>query len=146
MEILPSLQTERIESFKAGMIAAVTFVFVDLVVLFFNTYVLSTQGEQFSYLKVSWEIKLLIRVGIAWLSGFLFGVTYRYIIRDDRNSHLKDGAVLAFGLVRGLAILEETSIFWSGGILLFQSIICFGFARLSLDFALKYKLIKPFLM
>ena len=146
MEILPSLQTERIESFKAGMTAAFAFIFIDLMMLVCNTYVLSAPEEQFSYLQVGWEIKLLIRVGIAWLSGFLFGVTYRYIIRGDRNSHLKDGAVLAFGLVRGLALLEETGIFWSGGILLFQSIICFGLARLTLDLALRYKLIKPFIM
>ena len=146
MEILPSLQTERIESFKAGMTAAFAFIFIDLMMLVFNTYVLSAPGEQFSYLQIAWEIKLLIRVGIAWLSGFLFGVTYRYIIRGDRNSHLKDGAVLAFGLVRGLALLEETGIFWSGSIMLFESIICFGMARLSLDLALRYKLIKPFLM
>ncbi len=146
MEILPSLQTERIESFKAGMTAAFAFIFIDLMMLVFNTYVLSAPEEQFSYLQVAWEIKLLIRVGIAWLSGFLFGVTYRYIIRGDRNSHLKDGAVLAFGLVRGLALLEETGIFWSGSIMLFESIICFGMARLTLDLALRYKLIKPFLM
>ncbi|MDJ0636429.1 MAG: hypothetical protein QNJ34_24845, partial [Xenococcaceae cyanobacterium MO_188.B29] len=87
-----------------------------------------------------------IRGGIAWISGFLFGVTYRYIIRGDRNSHLNDGAVLAFGLVRGLALLEETTVLSSGSILLIESVICFALARLSLDLALKYKLIKPFLM
>lgn len=146
MEILPSLPTERIESFKAGMIAAIAFIFFDAIVLLFNTYVLSIKGTQFSYLQTAWEIKLLIRFVIAWISGFLFGVTYRYIIRDDRNSHLKDGAVLAFGLVRGLTILEESSIFWIGSVLLVQSIICFGCARLSLDLALKYKLIKPFVL
>lgn len=49
---------------------------------------------------------MLAKGGITLLSGFLFGVTYRYIIRQDTNSHLKSGAVMAFGLVRGLAQVE----------------------------------------
>ena len=146
MEILPSLQTERIESFKAGMIAAIFFVFADLAIITFNIYVLTNLGEQFSFLNLSWGTNLLIRGGIAWISGFLFGVTYRYIIRGDRNSHLNDGAVLAFGLVRGLVFLEESTILWSDSILVIESVICFASARLSLDLALRYKLIKPFLM
>ncbi len=146
VEILPSLQTERIESFKAGMIASIFFVVADFAGREFNTYVLSIPGEQFSYLQQYGSIDLLIPGGIAWISGFLFGVTYRYIIRGDRNSHLNDGAVLAFGLVRGLALLEETTVLSSGSILLIESVICFALARLSLDLALKYKLIKPFLM
>ena len=145
MEILPSLQTERIESFKAGMIAAIFFVFANFSMALFNTYVLLNLGGQFRFLNLSWGINLLIQGGIAWISGFLFGVTYRYIIRGDRNSHLNDGAVLAFGFVRGLVFLEENTIIWSGSVLLIESVICFAIARLSLDFALRYKLIKPFI-
>lgn len=40
------------------------------------------------------------------LCGFLFGITYRYVVRDDSNRHLGSGAVGAFGLVRGLTLLE----------------------------------------
>ena len=145
MEILPNLQTERLESFKAGMIAAIFFVFAELAMTLLNTNILFNLGEQFSFFNLSWGINLLIRGGIAWISGFLFGVTYRYIIRGDRNSHLNDGAVLAFGLVRGLVFLEESTSLWSGSILLIESLICFAIARLSLDVALKYKLIKPFI-
>lgn len=37
-------------------------------------------------------------------SCMLFGVTYRYALRQDlRDGHLKGGVVAAFGLVRGLA-------------------------------------------
>ena len=79
----------------------------------------------------------------------MFGVTYRYIIRNDRNSHLKDGAVMAFGLVRGLAFLEATAIasgqFWSLSILITEGILSFAIARYCLDFALRRKFIKPFL-
>ena len=85
-------------------------------------------------------------MGIA-IAGFLFGVTYRYIIRGDRNSHLNDGAVLAFGLVRGLASIENKVITfdWSMVILVIQSLICFAIARWLLDLAMAKKLIKPFL-
>ncbi|MDJ0688855.1 MAG: hypothetical protein QNJ41_10120 [Xenococcaceae cyanobacterium MO_188.B32] len=145
MEILPSLQTERIESFKAGMLAAIFFVFAEFAITIFNICVLPDLGEQLISFNQSWGVNLLIRGGIAWISGFLFGVTYRYIIRGDRNSHLNDGAVLAFGLVRGLVFLEETTIFWSSSILVIESILCFAIARLSLDLALRYKLIKPFI-
>ena len=127
------------------MVAAIFFVFADLVMTFFNTYVLNIQGELFSFLNLSWGINLLLPGSIAWVNGFLFGVTYRYIIRGDRNSHLNDGAVFAFGIVRGLALLEGNTLIWSGSILLIESIICFALVRLSLDFALRYKLIKPFL-
>lgn len=51
-------------------------------------------------------VPFAIRSAIALLSGFLFGVTYRYAIRDDRNPHLKSGVVFAFGLVRGLAQVD----------------------------------------
>lgn len=43
---------------------------------------------------------------IAFFSGLLFGVTYRYLIRSDKNPQLKAGGVLAFGLVRGLTQIE----------------------------------------
>jgi hypothetical protein len=49
---------------------------------------------------------LLINLAIAAVSGFLFGPTYRYIVRHDNNAHLRSGAVGAFGLVRGLALLQ----------------------------------------
>jgi hypothetical protein len=37
-----------------------------------------------------------------------------------------------------------SSQLWAWSILGIESIICFAIARLSLDFALRYKLIKPF--
>jgi hypothetical protein len=145
---LPSLQTERNESLKAGILAAFSFALADLVFIFSNTFVLAKQWEGLSPLHVDVDINILLQGGIGAISGLLFGVTYRYIIRGDRNFHLKDGAVLAFGTVRALALLETTIIFtdrfWSWTILSVESIICFAIARWSLDVALKHKLIKPF--
>lgn len=86
--------------------------------------------------------------GIA-LSGFLFGVTYRYIIRQDRNSHLRGGAVLAFALVRTSSWLDPrlvTNVFqaWPnllGALVL--NIIGFAAARSCLDLAMTRQWLRP---
>ncbi len=142
---------ERIESLKAGTLAALSV---------FLTYGIATLGNnlvltQFvetpnlaSLLQVTIGLNLLVSGGIAWLSGFLFGVTYRYIIREDSNQHLKAGAVLAFGLVRGLAQVEVglnfPDAFWSFAVLGVESILLFVSARLTLDWALDHRWVKRF--
>lgn len=139
---MPSLVTERIESVKAGIVGAGAFATTELVIIVTKTFVFHLTLEH-SLLYWTWLIKLAVGA----ISGFLFGVTYRYIIRNDGNSHLKDGAVLAFGLVRGLALIEGNSIDFELLPMLFlvvQSIICFAVARLILDGAIARKLIKPF--
>ncbi|NJO93509.1 MAG: hypothetical protein HC820_02485 [Hydrococcus sp. RM1_1_31] len=134
------LAAERIESIKAGILAAMSFGAVYGVVLLSNRLLLAVQ--------VSIGIDLFIKVAIALLSGFLFGVTYRYIVRSDRNSHLKDGAVLAFGLVRGLATIEVSGNLqqniWLLSLISFESLFCFAIARFTLDFALERVWIKPY--
>jgi hypothetical protein len=138
--ILPSLMTERVESLKAGAIAGITLTVAQLPFDIIQMQLFSSVGvSQISDSAVlGWGVSL----GIAAISGFLFGVTYRYIIRNDRNSHLQDGAVLAFGLVRGLALVEGAAtmsdnwFFW--GWLCLQSLIGFAIARVSLDWALDH--------
>ena len=141
---MPSLVTERIESVKAGVVGAGAFAIAELVISM--AIALTLARESNPILVVSGD-NLLVRFAIGVVSGFLFGVTYRYIIRDDRNSHLNDGAVLAFGLVRGLALIEQNfalsellSELW----LVAQSIICFAIARSLLEGAIARSLIKPF--
>jgi hypothetical protein len=51
-------------------------------------------------------VEWLVGVAIALVSGALFGITYRYVVREDENSHLRSGVVLAFGLVRGMAAVQ----------------------------------------
>ncbi len=147
--VLPILVTERIESVKAGLVTAIAFSIADLTAILLNNLVFANWGIQFHLLQVSSGLDSLVAIATALVSGFLFGVTYRYIIRSDRNSHLKDGAVMAFGLVRGLALLEATvnksDQFWSLAILITEGIIAFAIARYCLDFALQRKIIKPFL-
>ena len=131
--------TERIESVKAGIVGAGAFSITELIVLFAEIIIpvltLNPSGT-------------IIDIAIGAISGFLFGVTYRYIIRGDRNSHLNDGAVLAFGLVRGLALVERditSSELLSILFLIISSVVCFAIARLVLDLAIAGKFIKPFI-
>lgn len=139
--IVPSLATERIESVKAGIIAAGAFVVSELLIMLAQAIIFDSTQEM-----GNWEWWLPIPVGA--LTGLLFGVTYRYIVRGDRNSHLNDGAVLAFGLVRGLALVEGQDLLsslWLLVMLVTQSIICFAFARLILDIAIARRWMKPFM-
>ncbi len=135
---------ERLESFKAGILGAVAFTFAYLAVNLVNYGLLT---PQFLLLE-PFSGNICLRIAIAPLSGFLFAVTYRYIIRRDENSHLKDGAVLAFGLVRGLATPEVTDNLGENLGLLsligIESLICFAFTRLSLDLAISQGWLKPF--
>jgi len=127
---------ERIESLKAGGIAGTAFGI---------TYGLSVLANQALGLN---SAETLIKLAIALLSGFLFGVTYRYIIRTDSNSHLKEGAILAFGLVRGGGLAEMTDPLLDNGvflaIVLLEGLIGFAIARFCLDIALARQWLKPF--
>ncbi len=91
-----------------------------------------------------------VRLAIALISGFLFGVTYRYIIRQDDSTHLRSGAVLAFALVRGLARLDQRGLgsplrewgllqaeLFLVLVLLGQSWVMFAIARWALDIGLR---------
>ncbi|MEO1005148.1 MAG: hypothetical protein AAFW67_04695 [Cyanobacteria bacterium J06638_38] len=144
---MPSLVTERIESVKAGIFGAGAFALSELTISIVK-YSVVNLILKLDAVAISWDITWLVQLTIALVSGFLFGVTYRYIIRDDRNSHLNDGAVMAFGLVRGLALVESNLILselLSVLFLIIQSIVCFAIARYVLDLAINRKLIKPFI-
>jgi hypothetical protein len=144
--IVPSLIAERIESVKSGIVGAGAFAIAELSTILIKTIVVNN-FLQYNLTLTVVDAELLPQLAIGTVSGFLFGVTYRYVIRDDRNSHLNDGAVLAFSLVRGLALVENHLILPELLFLLFQiiqSIICFAIARLILDLAMARQLIKPF--
>lgn len=152
------LMQERLESLKAGIIGsfAVGFSFLLTTVtneLLLQQYfgLLNINKFQLVNLQIDSQflLQFLLSAGIAGFSGFLFGVTYRYIIRTDQNSHLKSGAVSAFGLVRGLSQIE---LGWNINnsilpflILATESIFWFALARIILDFTILQGLLKPFL-
>jgi hypothetical protein len=142
-----AIPTERIESVKAGLLGAVAFAIAEIIT--FSCQHLAIPLGQLGIFQVApgmGNLELILHLVIGAIAGFLFGVTYRYIIRDDHNSHLNDGAVLAFGLVRGLALIESsiTLFDWSMVIIILQSLICFAFTRWLLDRAIAKKIIKPF--
>ncbi|OKH26737.1 hypothetical protein NIES593_01420 [Hydrococcus rivularis NIES-593] len=147
-ELVAVSAAERIESCKAGGLGAIAFAFAYFIAALVNSLVLAVRVESLAQLQVSVGVELAVKVAIALLSGFLFGVTYRYIIRNDGNSHLKDGAVLAFGLVRGLASIETSDYLvlgvWLPTALGVESVFCFAIARLVLDLALSCGWIEPF--
>ncbi len=131
---------ERIESLKAGSLSgiAASIAYGGLVAV--DRFTLSQHSGTLASLAVE-----VASVGTA---GFLFGVTYRYIIRTDRNDHLNSGAVLAFGLVRGLAQvnvrdldLTQLSI---NGLILAENVLLFAIARYTLDYALAVRWLSPF--
>ena len=119
---------ERIESIQVGSISALAFLVPYLLFLIVDRLLL---GESITV------IGTFVKISGAIISGFLFGVTYRYVVRNDDNPHLKDGTVAAFALVRGLVPLQLSTdlIADSGRLSLFlgESFICFLSSRLLLE-------------
>jgi hypothetical protein len=143
----PELTAERIESLKAGGIAALSLTLTQCLLLVVNRWLLAEWFEIFASLPITGGVELLVKVAVAFLFGLLFGVTYRYAIRADENPQLEAGVVLAFGLVQGLAPVE-----FAGGLVNFsllavfgiESILGFAIARLTLDFAFRRHWVERF--
>jgi hypothetical protein len=133
-------RVERIESVKAGSLSGIAAGIGYGTIVMFDRLVLG--GHLLPLVSLGLEL------AIAIAAGFLFGVTYRYIIRTDRNSHLNSGAVLAFGLVRGLAQVDvdglELTQILPNGVVVVESVLLFTIARYTLDYALMSRWIAPF--
>jgi cellobiose-specific phosphotransferase system component IIC len=145
---------EKIESVKAGTIAALSLLIVFAIATLGNHWILAQHSPSLLHLPPLQQL-LASAAGVA-ASGFLFGITYRYTIRDDRNPHLKSGAVLAFGLVRAIPQIEpgisqmigslpQAKDVWPLAILGLESLILFASARIVLDWAIARKWVKPFI-
>ncbi|PZV03771.1 MAG: hypothetical protein DCF22_25990 [Leptolyngbya sp.] len=140
---------ERWESLKAGGIGAIAagILFV-LFTLINSQWILIPTTSAANLPSGSTEVTIAASGAIAILSGFLFAVTYRYVIRQDQNVHLKSGAVAAFGLVRGLAQLD---IGWQSGVhllpllvFMLESFVLFAGVRMAIDWAISHSKVKPF--
>jgi hypothetical protein len=133
-------KVERIESVKAGSLSGIAAGISYGSISMIDRLVLPEYSRSL--------ISLGLEAAISIVTGFLFGVTYRYIVRTDRNDHLNSGAVLAFGLVRGLAQIDvskfELSQIWIDGLIVGKSILLFSIARYLLDLALTAGWILPF--
>jgi hypothetical protein len=143
------LQTDRLESLKAGTYSALASALAFTVLLATNSSILAARFESLQELRIeNFSLAEMIGLAIASASGFVFGITYRYIVRSDRNSHLKSGAVMAFGLVRGLAQIDSrlhipSPNIWLLGLLGLESLLLFAIAGIALDLAMESSLIKP---
>jgi hypothetical protein len=133
-------KVERIESVKAGSLGGISAGIGYVSIATIDKFVLPEQLLSLTSLG--------LEAAISIVTGFLFGITYRYIIRTDRNDHLNSGAVLAFGLVRGLAQIDvskfELAQIWLEGLTVGKSILLFSIARYMLDRALVAGLVLPF--
>lgn len=138
---------ERIESLKAGLTGAVATIPVLLLMQFVTLLLAAPIAETVNLSEFWLGSAEWLKGAIVLLSGFLFGATYRYVIRQDANPHLRSGAVMAFGLVRGLAQLE-VSLNHTAPLLLsirvFESVLLFAVAALVLDWAFQQGWIKTF--
>ncbi|MBD2142219.1 hypothetical protein H6F39_12845 [Anabaena sp. FACHB-1250] len=143
------LMAERLESLKAGVIGSISLGLAFLSTSLINVLWLYKYFSLVGYHTINMvSLQVLLSGVIAGFSGFLFGVTYRYIIRVDTNPHLKTGGILAFGLVRGLTQIE---VGWNINnpllpflILVAESILWFALAAFALDTAILRKWLKPF--
>ena len=154
---------ERVESLKAGSVAALSCLLGFGAIALVNSLILANRWDFLASLRVrEVDLNFAFRGSIALLGGFLFGVTYRYAIRRDTNPQLKSGVVLAFGLVRAFGQLDAGLFFEAGKILVLQellpfavrgveSVVLFAIAGLVLDWAIHFEgfangraLIKPF--
>ncbi|MCP6758254.1 MAG: hypothetical protein NHB32_05620 [Fischerella sp. CENA71] len=145
-----TLMAERLESLKAGILAALCLLSAFVITSLINNLILAKYFPELRTLAVElFNLQFLLSGAIASFSGLLFGVTYRYVIRQDQNPHLKAGGVLAFGLVRGLAQID-VGVACTGDvlpfvILTFESVLWFEIAAIALDAAIHQGWLKPFL-
>ena len=143
------LWQERIESIKTGLLGAVVCVITALLFSLLEAMLLpGLHGDSSSVSPISplpWQS---LGWAIAGLTGFLFAVTYRYVIREDPSSHLRSGAVLAFGLVRGLAQVDAAWLLQGDWLLLIvmlgESLALMAIARITLDLGLAQGWLQPF--
>lgn len=144
----PQLMAERIESLKAGIVGGFSVCLAFAIANLLNTFILAKYFQTLVCLQSDVNWHLVVSGAIATFIGFLFGVTYRYIIRSDRNPQLKAGGVLAFGLVRGLTQIEfgwnSHSAIWPFLVLAAESLLWFALAAIALDIAIQLRWVKPF--
>ena len=101
----------------------------------------------------------LLTLGGAAASAFLFGLVYRYALRQDlANIQLKGGVVAAFGLVRGigqasemldkatdgLSTLPSVEALAIAAAAMGESMLLFAFASVALEFAFQKGIVKTF--
>ena len=150
---------DRIESFKAGFLGAIASVFAFFAIALLHHFLqdfltVHLTVRLISSFELGNHFILLIKLSMIGFSGFLFAVTYRYIVRRDRNSHLKSGAILAFACIRGFAAIDRdlptltqlslVQIALAIAILLIENIVWLAIVQSILETAIQHKWIATF--
>ncbi|AFY37879.1 hypothetical protein Lepto7376_1536 [[Leptolyngbya] sp. PCC 7376] len=140
---------ERLESLKVAIAGGVCAGAISLGILVVNRiFVFGFEVIALTLASGMATLTLLVNAGIAGLSGALFALVYRYAIRQDKNPQLNMGVVLAFTLVRGLALVDAGSAIAQNGWPFLsacgESLVIFGLTALVLNFALQQQWLKTF--
>jgi hypothetical protein len=139
--VLALQAAERLESVKAALFSAVAVAVTFALLTTFNQWIAAAIPALWMLQMQGLNWQGLGSGAIAFLAGFVFGITYRYVVRSDQNSHLGSGVVMAFGSVRGLAQLDvglmAQGIIWPFVVLAAESLFLFAIARLVLDLVLR---------
>ncbi|OIW06656.1 hypothetical protein TanjilG_04050 [Lupinus angustifolius] len=132
---------ERWESVKAASISAL---------------IGTLSGLPICYIHITNPAQLLLPLAINFISCALFGVTFRYSVRRNLDDvQLKTGVAAAFGVVKGLAMLDggpplelNFDSFLShaqyGTIYVSENLFIFVSAAIALDYCFKTRLLSPF--
>jgi hypothetical protein len=136
----PFSDADRIESFKAAVLAGIAAGLVAGGLLLLHRVPSMGWGMALASIKAGLSGSTFwVSVIIAGLSGGLFGITYRYAVRQDPNSQLKAGVVLAFSLVRGLALVNVAAAVslrgWPFAVAIGESLLLFATAAVALEIA-----------
>ncbi|NEQ98135.1 MAG: hypothetical protein F6K30_15690 [Cyanothece sp. SIO2G6] len=149
---------ERIMSLKAATVGGLCTGIVSLsIALLHRWLVVGTLSPLSGSLMSMANLTLVVNGAIAALSGALFALTYRYAVRQDNNVQLKSGVVLAFTLVRGLALVDAGSAillpewrcaiaqhFWPFAAACGESFVMFGLTAIVLNIAFQRQWLTPF--
>ena len=136
----PFTDEDRIESLKAAMVAGVAAGIVAAVLLLVHRVPSLGWGTAIASIASGLSGSTFwVSAAIAGISGGLFGITYRYAVRQDENFQLKAGVVLAFSLVRGLALVNVAAAVslrgWPFGVAIAESLLMFAAAAVMLEIA-----------
>ncbi|GIL62140.1 hypothetical protein Vafri_16412 [Volvox africanus] len=148
---------ERVESVKAAVIAAAAGLLAELPLVLFSNG--GGAGGAAAAGPLSSALSLLAAVGAC----FLFGVTYRYAVRNDSsNRQLRLGVVAAFGLVRASGAADvlqaaaaagaegtgggplSLGVIGPAALYALESLLLFGFASVAVEAAFSQGVLKRF--
>eukprot|EP00882_Tetradesmus_deserticola_P014164 GHRQ01015055.1.p1 GENE.GHRQ01015055.1~~GHRQ01015055.1.p1 ORF type:complete len:204 (+),score=102.90 GHRQ01015055.1:632-1243(+) len=100
-------------------------------------------------------LQSILSLGASLAACLLFGVTYRYAVREDAsNMHLRGGAVAAFGIVKALGaadVLQATAdasdvfsaaVIGNSALYALQCMLLFGFAAAAVEAGFSNGLVK----